>query len=132
MGVDELLSDLDGLSGEVLPKVGRPALKVGGRAAVVIARATAPERTGKFAESIHMAGDDAPAGERALEPEPEKANTATAVVGSTLWRAHYLEYGTSKMAAYRTVGNAVEMADEVVVDALTHYMDELLRSRGFK
>lgn len=134
-GVDETIRDLEALGREIIPKVGRPALEVGGKAAVALARAAARRRTGQFADSIHMIGPDggAPVGGGALEgPEAETETRVQVVVGSALWYAKFPEFGGRHNPAYRVVGNAVRQVDRIIEDGLDHYMDDLLRELGFR
>lgn len=137
IGVDEMMRDLAKLAeGDVVTAVGVPALQVGGNAAVAIARGTAPRRSGRFAESIHVEGgatqgDWSPAaGEKSLEPPPATKTSAAVAVGSTLWYGRFVEFGTSKMPARRPVGNAVDAVDQVITDALDHYMRAWLGGLG--
>lgn len=132
-----MIADLERTSARVIPEVGRPALEVGGKAAVSIAKAEAARRTGELAESYHLVMPDGEvwnpdgAGGKTLEPEAERATSTAVVIGSTLWRAHYDEFGVPQAPARRTVGKAVDDVDKVVQDALDHYMGELLDDLGF-
>lgn len=137
IGVDEMVRDLAALAeGDVLAAVGVPALQVGGNAAVAIAQGTAPRRTGRFADSIHVEGgatqgDWSPAaGEKSLEPPAATKTSVAIAVGSTLWYGRFVEFGTSRQAARRPVGNAVDAVDQVVKDALDHYMRAWLGGLG--
>lgn len=139
-GMAELIGALEAFNAGVVPKAALPAVKVGGRAAVAIAQATAPRRTGRFAASIHVGGDTEGTGEwnakagrwyGDLGAEPVAVNSAAVAVGSTLFYAGFVEFGGSHNPATYTVGNAIDSADPVVVDALEHYLDELAASVGF-
>lgn len=137
IGVDEMMRDLAALAeGDVVTAVGVPALQVGGNAAVAIAQGTAPRRTGRFAGSIHVEGGAtqgnwSPAqGEASLEPPPATKTSVAVAVGSTLWYGRFVEFGTSKAAARRPVGNAVDAVDQVITDALDHYMRVWLGGLG--
>lgn len=137
IGVDEMMRDLAKLAeGDVVTAVGVPALQVGGNAAVAIAQGTAPRRTGRFADSIHVEGgatqgDWSPAaGEKSLEPPAATKTSVAIAVGSTLWYGRFVEFGTSKMPPRRPVGNAVDAVDQVVKDALDHYMRAWLGGLG--
>lgn len=123
IGVDEVLADLQALGGEkeLLEQVGRAALEDGAAAAVEIAKATAPRRTGRFAESIAASGAE---GE-------ETGQGVAVVVGSELWYGRYVEFGTARMAARRPVGNAVDAVEGVIRDALDRRMAAYLDGLGF-
>lgn len=140
-GMEELIRDLEKFNDGILEQAARPALKVGGRAAVALARASAPKRTGRFARSIHVGGDtggDAewnPGGDRNwyedLGKAEEGATSVAVAVGTTLWYARWVEFGGPKNPARYPVGNAVEAVDPVVRDALEQYLDRWASECGF-
>lgn len=133
IGVDEAQRELAAMAKgeEVLEKVARPALRIGGEAAVEIARGIAPRRTGRFADSIHMeGGDGAVGGDESLGPEADTATRTSVVVGTTLWYGGFVEFGGRHNPARRPVGQAVDVVDEVIRDALDHYMGEWLEGLG--
>lgn len=139
INVTETIRDLEALSGQIIPRVGRPAVEGGARAAVAIARASARRRTGTFAESIGMIGPDGRAeggvsvGSDGIEgPEGESDTRVQAVVGSSLWYAKFPEFGGRHNPAYQAVGNAVRQVDSIVEEGLDHYMDKLLSELRFR
>lgn len=141
VGMEELIRDLEKFSAGVVEHAAVPAVKVGGRAAVSLARASAPRRTGRFARSIHVGGDTGgdsewnPGGDRNwyedLGTEEGSETTAAVAVGSTLWYARWVEFGGPKNAASYVVGNAVEGVDPVVRDALMTHLDKWAGECGF-
>ncbi len=140
-GMDELIRDLEKFSSGVVEQAAVPALRVGGRAAVALARASSPKRTGRFARSIHVGGDTGgdsdwnPGGDRNwyedLGAEEGSATTAAVAVGSTLWYGRWVEFGGPHNAAAYPVGNAVEAVDPVVRGALEEKLDEWAGQCGF-
>ncbi len=140
-GMDALIRDLEELRGRALPEAGRPAVELAGRAAVAIAKGTAPRRTGKFARSIHVGGageqggDFNPGADRNwYEDMGKEEGSATSVavsVGTTLWYAPWVEYGGPKNPASYCIGNAVDAVGPVLRDALEMFMDDLARKVGF-
>lgn len=140
-GMDDLINDLKGLSEKMIPEVARPSLKITGKAAVELAKASAPEWTGRFRRSIHVGGqtegqsDWNPGADRNwyedLGAEPESKDKAAIAVGSTLWYGVWAEFGGAKNPATYAVGNAVEAVDPVMVDALEFHLEKLLREAGW-
>lgn len=141
-GLEELIRDLEKFSAGIVEQAATPAVKMGGKAAVALARASAPRRTGRFARSIHMGGDtgaDAewnPAADRNwyedLGKEEGSSTSAAVAVGSTLWYGRWVEFGGPKNAASYTVGNAVQAVDPVVRGALEHYLDKWAGECGLR
>jgi len=138
-GMDELIRDLERFSAGIVEQAARPAVAMGGKAAVALARASAPVRTGRFARSIHVGGaadgEWDPGADRNwyedLGKEDGSATSAAVSVGSTLFYARWVEYGGPRNAASYTVGNAVEAVDPVVRGALEHYLAEWAGRCGF-
>lgn len=139
--MEELIRDLEKFSAGVVDHAAAPAVKMGGKAAVALARASAPKRTGRFARSIHVGGDTGgdsewnPGGDRNwyedLGAEEGSATSAAVAVGSTLWYARWVEFGGPKNAASYTVGNAVEAVDPVMREELERYLDKWAGECGF-
>lgn len=141
-GMEELIRDLEKFSDGIVEEAATPAVKMGGRAAVALARASAPRRTGRFARSIHVGGDTGgdsewnPGGDRNwyedLGKEEGSSTSAAVAVGSTLWYGRWVEFGGPKNPAAYPVGNAVEAVDPVVRDALEHYLDKWAGECGLR
>lgn len=140
-GMEELIRDLERFSEGIVEEAATPAVQMGGKAAVALARAASPVRTGRFLRSIHMGGGTAgdsewnPGGDRNwyedLGPEDGSPTTAAVAVGTTLWYARWVEFGGPRNPAAYPVGNAVEAVDPVVKDALIHYLDKWAGACGF-
>lgn len=130
-GMDDLIRDLGELDARVIDEAAMPALRLTGRAAVEIARETSPVQTGRFRDSIHMGGEAGP-GVRDIGKGTQTADRGEVAVGTEIFYANFVEYGSATNPARYPVGNAVETAAEKVMkDALVHYMDELARKVGF-
>lgn len=138
-GMDELIRDLERFSEGVPARAARPAVRMAGKAAVALARASAPVRTGRFARSIHVGGaadgEWDPGGDRNwyedLGAEESGGKSVAVAVGSTLFYARWVEFGGPRNPASYTVGNAVEAVDPVMRDALERYLDEWAGQCGF-
>lgn len=135
IGVDEAQRELAAMAKgeEVLEKVGRPALRVGGEAAVALAEARSPHRSGRFAASIHMeeggAGGAASGETEDLELPADTATSVGVAVGTTLFYGKFVEFGRKgerPMAGRWPVRDSIYQIEPVIEDALDHYMGEWL------
>lgn len=143
IGVDETIAALEAMRPRMAADVLEPAVAMGARAAVAMARMNAPRQSGRYAASIVMIGPrDASDDERLPGPDAPTTTRVQAVVGSSMFYATFLEYGAAPsskaplgnprgLPARNIVGNAVEQTRQVVEDGLAFYMERLLQELGF-
>lgn len=117
-GADEMMAKLYALGAKMAGVAERKALKSGGEILREEISNKAPRDTGDLAESITVSRIKSKDGIRYVEVGPNP---------KTAWRAKFIEFGTSKMAAKPFMTPAVEAKRREVLEAISDVLREELR-----